>query len=69
MNDKPHAPDQAAKDEAKRNPGGWVYKIDGHFPSGTDVPAKNIIGAWRVNDQGKIIGEFIPNPNYSPEPK
>ncbi|WP_073494937.1 hypothetical protein [Actinacidiphila paucisporea] len=55
-------------DEAKANPGGWVYEIDGDMvddPNG-DVPSEAIIGAWQVNARGKISGAFQPNPNYRP---
>jgi hypothetical protein len=58
-------PDAAA--EAKRNPGGWVYAIaPGHDPDG-DIPPEGIIGAWKVDDAGRIAGEFIPNPNHRPD--
>ena len=55
-------------DEARVNPGGWVYEIDGDMvddPNG-DVPPEAIIGAWQVNARGKIFGDFRPNPNYRP---
>jgi hypothetical protein len=55
-------------DEARANPGGWVYEIDGDMvddPNG-DVPPEAIIGAWQVNARGKIYGDFRPNPNYRP---
>lgn len=54
-----------ARDEAKRNPGGWVYAIDGAYDPNGAVPPHAIKGAWRVDESGEIIGEFIPNPNYA----
>jgi hypothetical protein len=52
--------------EAARYPGGWVYEIvPGYDPQGT-VPAEAIIGAWKVDDAGRLTGEFTPNPNHRP---
>jgi hypothetical protein len=51
--------------EAKNNPGGWVYAISGKFGPNDAVPPEAIAGAWKVDDQGRIIqGSFKPNPNY-----
>jgi hypothetical protein len=62
-------PAPAAIAEARENPGGWVYEIYGHFEPHEHVPASAIIGAWKVDDSGSIVGEFIPNPNFVvPEP-
>jgi len=58
--------------EAKRNPNGWVYKIDGDFGHADPVPPEAIAGAWKINSNGEIEGDFIPNPNYklkNPEPR
>jgi hypothetical protein len=60
-------PPPAAHEEAKRNPNGWVYALDGTFGPNDAVPRERIVGAWKVNENGKIIGEFIPNPNYRPK--
>jgi hypothetical protein len=54
-------------EEAKRNPGGWVYKIDGHFRPDEHVPPEAIVGAWKVNAAGVVEGDFIPNPYYRPK--
>lgn len=54
-------------EEAKRNPNGWVYKIDGHFRPNEHVPPEAIVGAWKVNAAGEIEGDFIPNPRYRPK--
>ena len=51
-------------EEAKRNPGGWVYRIAGHFKENEDIPREAIVGAWRVSEDGKIVGEFLKNRNY-----
>lgn len=52
--------------EARQNPGGWVYAITGNYGPNEAVPPQAIKGAWKVDDDGNICGEFIPNPNYDP---
>lgn len=52
--------------EAKRAPGGFVYEIEGHFNEGERVPPESIKGAWTVDDQGDLTGEYKANPNYRP---
>lgn len=58
---------EAIIQEAKRNPGGWVYKIDGEYAPSESVPPDAVVGAWKVDGQGEIEGDFIPNPNYRPK--
>ena len=50
--------------EAKNNPNGWVYVLDKEFDGNEEVPPEFIKGAWKVDEKGKISGEFMPNPNY-----
>ncbi len=57
-------PDGAATSEARRVPGGWVYVLDGGVSPDGACPPERIRGAWRVDSDGKIVGEFVPNPNY-----
>ena len=57
-------PTEDAIAEARLNPGGWVYAIDGEYDPNGAVPPEAIKGAWKVDENGKITGEFIPNPNY-----
>jgi hypothetical protein len=52
--------------EAKTRPGRWVYEIVGSFARDEAVPASAIRGAWRVDENGEIVGAFIPNSNYLP---
>ena len=56
----------AAVAEARQNPNGWVYAMDGVADPNGAVPPERIKGAWKVNAKGEIEGEFIPNPNYRP---
>lgn len=54
--------------EAKANPGGWVYEIDGNMvddPNGA-VPPEAIIAAWQVGARGRLSGGYQANPNYRP---
>jgi hypothetical protein len=60
-------PNDQIREEAKRHPGGWVYAIDGHYDPNGAIPPYGIKGAWKVNDSGEIVGNFIPNPNYDPQ--
>lgn len=57
-------PTKEAVEEALKNPNGWVYVIDESFEDTEEVPREAIKGAWKVDKKGKIIGEFLPNPNY-----
>ena len=52
--------------EAKRQPGGWVYEIAGKYGPDDPVPPTAIRGAWKVDKDGEIIDDFLPNPNYRP---
>lgn len=57
---------EAAKAEARANPGGWVYEIGGGYNATEAVPPQAIKGAWKVNDQGEVTDEYEPNPNFDP---
>ena len=62
------SPTDEARREAKENPGGWVYQIDCDHGPDVAVPGEAIVGAWQVDENGEIIGDFLPNPNYVPSP-
>ena len=51
--------------EAKTQPGGWVYEVRGDVDVDGAVPPTAILGAWKVDDEGRIVGDFIPNPNFA----
>lgn len=53
--------------EAKRNPDGWVYRIAGNFGPNDAVPPEAIIGAWKVDLDGNIVGSFLKNDRYNPK--
>jgi len=52
--------------EAKDHPNGWVYKIDQAYDPSGDIRPEAIVGGWKVNENGDIVGSFIPNKNYVP---
>jgi len=52
--------------QAKLNPGGWVLVVDSYTGPDDKVPPERIRGAWKVDVNGIITGEFVPNPNYRP---
>jgi hypothetical protein len=56
----------AAKAEAKANPGGWVYEIAGGYHDTEAVPPQAIKGAWKVDQDGNITAEYRANPNFDP---
>jgi hypothetical protein len=64
INEPSHLPTDDAREEARRNPGGWVYKIEGNYGPDDAVPREAVVGAWQVDENGNITGEFIPNPNF-----
>lgn len=57
----PHTEEKAI---AKENPNGWVYRISGEYEQDERIPPEAIVGAWKVDCDGCIEGEFIPNPNF-----
>jgi hypothetical protein len=57
-------PSDEAKMEALMHPNGYVYVIDKEYKGKKDVPPNAILGGWKVDEKGSIIGPFIPNPNY-----
>ena len=70
-----HNPSPAEEDlpaglveQARQNPGGYVYTIDKSIidPSG-EVPFFAIVGWHKVNDAGRIDTPFEKNPKYDPE--
>lgn len=57
-------PTKEAQEEAKKHPNGYVYVIDEKYADKEEVPPEYIIGCWKVNAEGIIVGSFIPNPNH-----
>jgi len=51
-------------EEAKKYPNGWIYRFDKSFSKDEEVPPEAIIGAWKVDENGNITGEWKVNKNY-----
>jgi hypothetical protein len=54
--------------EAKANPNGWVYEIEGQFGPNDAVPPTAIRGAWKVGPAGELTGDYEANPNFAGSP-
>jgi hypothetical protein len=68
--DRAMKPTSEAMAEARNNPDGWVYVVVGDYDPDGAVPSEAIAGAWKVDVNGEIVGDFIPNPKYTgPPPK
>lgn len=59
-------PEPGERAEALKHPGGRVYRIKGTYDPDGAVPPEAIVGAWKVDEAGRIYGDFIPNPNFQP---
>ena len=63
----PRVPEPGEVEEAERFPNGWVYRIAGKsFGPNDAIPPEAIIGAWKVDASGLIVGKFVENPKYDP---
>jgi hypothetical protein len=50
------------REAARAAGGGWLDEVVGdHKPP---VPQSFIKGAWRLDANGELTGEYIPNPDY-----
>lgn len=67
MDGKPlnrRVPTSGEIEQARLNPNGWVYRIEGEYTDSETIPPEAIIGAWKVDVSGCIEGDFTANPNY-----
>jgi len=50
------------REAARAAGGGWLDEVVGdHEPP---VPSRFIKGAWRLDADGELTGEYVPNPEY-----
>ena len=50
------------REAAEAAGGGWLYEVVGtHEPP---VPQRFIKGAWQLDANGELTGEYVPNPDY-----
>ena len=68
MSSAARVPSEGAIRAAAATPGMWVYEIDPWFDADGPVPPHGILGAWKSDEQGRIVGEFQVNGNYRPSP-
>ena len=54
----------AMQRQAKVNPNGYVYEIDGPHLTDHYVPPEAIRGAWKVDSGGHLTDVFEPNENF-----
>jgi hypothetical protein len=54
------------QEQAANNPAGWVYEIEPGCDRRGPISPEQIIGAWRIDDQGAPTGEFVANSRYRP---
>ncbi len=62
-------PDRPTDEEmmaARFRPGGVVMRLHRSLDPAGEIPREAIIGAWRVNGRGRIVGDFQVNPDYDP---
>jgi hypothetical protein len=64
MNRNHFTPDPEETNAAKLNPNGWVYRFSKKYSSTDYVPPEDIIGAWKVDNNGNIFGDFIENSKF-----
>jgi len=51
------------REAARLGGGGWLDEVVGnHTPP---VPMSAIRGAWRIDANGELTGEYVANPNFS----
>ncbi|HEV2376503.1 MAG TPA: hypothetical protein VGS19_30560 [Streptosporangiaceae bacterium] len=54
------------REAARRAGGGWLDEVvGGHQPP---VPPSAVRGSWRLDTNGEVTGEYIPNPSFG-QPK
>lgn len=51
--------------EAGKIRDGWVYEIVGDYGPSDAVPPTAIKGAWRIDEHGRVTGEYMANPNFA----
>ncbi|MDF3075178.1 MAG: hypothetical protein K0S54_2845 [Alphaproteobacteria bacterium] len=62
-------PDRPTEQEimaAIQRPGSYVLRLHRSLDPAGEVPREAILGAWQVDGRGRIVGDFIVNPDYDP---
>jgi hypothetical protein len=59
-----YRPPSKVYEQAKKHPGSWFYQIDSPYEDAKKVPQNKIVGAWLVDKNGNLTGQFQINPSY-----
>jgi hypothetical protein len=51
-------------EQARLAGGGWLDEVVGHH-AGTPAPLEAIRGAWRLDAEGRLTGEYVANPAFA----
>jgi hypothetical protein len=51
-------------ESAKLSPNGWLYRVSKKYSENEYIPPEAIVGAWKVDSNGCIVGSFIKNEKY-----
>jgi hypothetical protein len=54
--------DPAIREAARQAGGGWLDEVVGRHAE--PVPMTAVRGAWRLDAQGELTGEYVANPSY-----
>ena len=49
---------------ARKAGGGWLDEVVGDHDVSGEIPVSAIKGAWRLDANGDLTGEYVANPNY-----
>jgi len=52
------------RQQARRAGGGWLDEVVGGHALGVPVPVSAIRGSWRVDANGDLTGDYVPNPLF-----
>ena len=55
---------QRLRNQARRAGGGWLDEVVGDHAPGVPVPVSGIRGSWRVDANGDLTGDYVPNPRF-----
>jgi hypothetical protein len=57
------------REQARLAGGGWLDEVVGTHDPSRPVPMTAIKGAWRLDENGELTGEYVANPTYYEEPR
>jgi hypothetical protein len=57
-------PPESVIERARTRPGTWIYEIVGEYSEDDAIPPEAIKGAWKVDEDGRLTGDYLPNENF-----